>query len=162
MSIEPWFGLLSFAILPMYWYTCVGSPSIALSSSTCGNASIERNSPKNCLWGSCGSLPLLRPRLRLVGEPGLFFRIETTTADLCLEDWTEAAGSCLVSACLEDLSVATKSQLVFAPGLNCCQRRSSSPPKNYCWTGPLPSYLDNFSLLLYLLGGGLGEMLNSY
>jgi hypothetical protein len=36
------------------------------------------------------------------------------------------------------------------------------PPKNYCWTGPLPPYLNNFSLLLPLLGDGLEERLNPF
>ena len=78
----------------------------------------------------------------------------------CWKDWTVAAGSGLVIACLEDCSAAAESYLVFAIELICCQRRSSSPPENYCWTGPgpLPPYPNNFSPLP-LLGGGWEERL---
>ena len=62
----------------------------------------------------------------------------------CWKDWTVAAGSCVVSACLEDWSAAAESSLVFATGLNCWQRRSSSLPKNYCWTGSLSPILITF------------------
>jgi hypothetical protein len=80
-----------------------------------------------------------------------------------LQDWTTAAGSCLVSVCLEDwMFAAAKLYLLFAMGLNWWQRRSSFPPKNYCWMGPLPPYPNNFSLLLPLLGGGQEERLNPY
>jgi hypothetical protein len=70
--------------------------------------------------------------------------------------------SCLVSACWKDWPAAAELYLVFAMGLNCCQRRSSSPPKNYWWIGLLPPYPNNFSLPLPLLAGGLEEKLNSY
>ena len=58
----------------LFRHACIGSPYIALLSSTCGNAAIERNLPKNCIWGSCGSLAPLQPCFRVVGEPGSFFR----------------------------------------------------------------------------------------
>jgi hypothetical protein len=48
--LEHWFGLLCFAILCLQ-HTCIGSPYIILSSSIYGNAAIDRNSPKICLWG---------------------------------------------------------------------------------------------------------------
>lgn len=47
-------------------------------------------------------------------------------------------------------------------GMNYCQRRSSSPAKNYCWAGLLPPYPNNFSLPLLLLAGGLEERLDPY
>ena len=47
--------------------------------------------------------------LRPVGKPDGFFRIELSFT---------VAGSCLVSACLEDWSIASESYLVFALGLN--------------------------------------------
>lgn len=78
----------------------------------------------------------------------------------CQNDWTVDAGSPVVSACLEDWPGAAESYLVFAMRLKCCQRRLSSPPKK-CWTGPLPSYPNKFSLPLPLLCGGLEERLNT-
>ena len=100
-------------------------------SSTC-DYTTERNSPKNCSWGSYRSLSLLKPQLRPVGELNSFFRIEL---------------HCLVSVCLEEWAAAADYCLVFTTGLNCCPRRSSSPPKNYCWPGPLHSYPNNFSTI---------------
>jgi hypothetical protein len=44
--------------------------------------------------------------------------------------------------------------LVFAMGLQCWERRSSLPPRIYCWTGPLPPYPNNCSLLLRGSGSG--------
>jgi hypothetical protein len=69
-------------------------------------------------------------------EPGGFFRIELQLAAWCLLaeriGLYVAAGSGLVSACLEEWSEAAESYLVFATGLNCCPRKLSSPPKKYC------------------------------
>lgn len=48
--------LLHLAILCQQW-ACTSWPYIAWLSSTCGDRAIERNSPKNSSWGSCGSLP---------------------------------------------------------------------------------------------------------
>ena len=53
-------------------------------SSTCGTTAIERNSSKNCSWGSCSSLPLLWPCLRQVGGSGSSFRIKLQLLD---RDW---------------------------------------------------------------------------
>lgn len=48
--------LFHLAILCQQW-ACTGWPYIVWLSSTCGDRAIERNSPKNSSWGSCGSLP---------------------------------------------------------------------------------------------------------
>jgi hypothetical protein len=54
----------------------------------------------------------LWPPLRPAGQPSSFFRVELQLPGVCLlEDWTVAAGSCLVSACLEDWSAAAESLL---------------------------------------------------
>jgi hypothetical protein len=138
-ATEPWLGLLCLAIL-YYQHAWNGLPYIAWLSSTCGNTDIERNSPKNYLWGSCSSLLLLQPHLRLDGK--LSSRLNFSCwfiLGFCL--WKGLDYSCwlyVVSACLEDWSAAAESYLVFVMGLNCCQGRLSLPPKNYCWTGPLP------------------------
>ena len=120
--MTPWtvgdkhWALVWFA-LPHYSSLCIGSPYIALLSSTFGNASIQRDSPKNCSWGSCGSLLPPWPHLRLVGENYSYL------VSASPKGWTVAAGLCLVSACLEDWSAAAEPYLVFATGLNCCPGR---------------------------------------
>ena len=67
-----------------YSSLCIDLSYIALLSSTCGNAAIERNLPKNCTWGSCGSLALMWPCLRLVGKPDGFFGIKLQLPGICL------------------------------------------------------------------------------
>lgn len=78
---------------------------LALLSSTCGSTPIERISSKNFLW----RLLLQWPGLRLVGESGGFFLMVSTW----WKDWTVAAGSCLVSAGLEDWSAAAQEFLEY-------------------------------------------------
>lgn len=101
-------------------------------------------------------------RESLVVPSGLNYHCGSCLVSACWEDWSVAAGPCLESACLENWSAATESYLVFAMGLNCCPTRSSSLPENYCWTDPLAPYPNNFSLPLSLLGGGREERLNPY
>ena len=115
------FDLVCSVLLFLYCLAC-----IALLSSTCGKPA--------CHWEKLAQELLVR-----------FLWPFVNFAARCwdwwfLQDWTTAAGSCLVSACLEDWSAAAELYLVFALGLDCWQRRLSSPPKNYCWTGPLPPY----------------------
>jgi len=69
-----WFALPRYSSLTTH--THIWLPYIELLSSTCNNAAIDRNSSKSCLWGSCGTLPLLQPHLKLIGESCTFFRIE--------------------------------------------------------------------------------------
>ena len=105
----------------MYWFS--------LFSSTCDNTTTERNLPKSCSRGSCGSC---------------CFRGLTSGQQASLAVSSGLNYSCLVSACLEDWSAAAQLYLVFVTGLNRQERRSSLPSKNYCWTGPLPHILISF------------------
>jgi len=125
-----------------------------LLSSLCHMATIERNSPKNCSWGSCGSLLMPQPCLRPADEPGGFFRIELQLPGVCLLKGLDCSCWFMSGVCLPRGPVCSCwSCLVFATGLNCCLRRSSLPPKSYSWTDPLPPYPNKFSLPLLLLGG---------
>jgi hypothetical protein len=111
---------------------------------------VERNLPKNFLWSSCGSLLILWPRLRQVGEPGGFFRVELQLPGVCLMKGLDCSCWFMPGVCLpRGLVCAAKLCLMFANGLNCCPRSLSSLPKNYCWTGPLPHILITF--LFYFL-----------
>jgi hypothetical protein len=150
-----WFALPRYSSLK----TCIiGSPYIHIEL----NLWIERNLPKNCLWGSCSSLLFLWPCFRPVGEAVSSGLNYSWLVSACRKDWTVGAGLCLVSASREDWTATAESYLVFARRLDCCQRRSSLRPKNYCWTGLLPPYPNNFSLPLPLLGSRLEQRLSSY
>ena len=76
-----WFAPPRYSLLKTGY---IGSPGIGLLSSTCGNVAIERNLPENCTWGSCGSLALMWPCLRLVGKPDGFFGIKLQLPGICL------------------------------------------------------------------------------
>ena len=67
-----------------YSSLCIDLSYIALLSSPCCSAAIERNLPKNCSWVSCGSLPLPQSLLRPASEPGGFFTIELQLPGICL------------------------------------------------------------------------------
>ena len=67
----------------------------------------------------------------------------------------------LVSACLENWSAAADLCLVFASGLNCCQRRLSLPPKELLLNRSTSAYHITY-LPRPLLGSGLGERLTPY
>jgi hypothetical protein len=127
---------------------CIGLPHIPLLSPTCDNVVITL------------LLREIHPRTAAsISSPQAWWGWQ---AWHFLQDWTTVAGSCLMSPCLEDWSAAAESYVMFATRLNCWERKASSPPKNYCWTGPLPPLSNNFSLLLPLLDGGLEERWNSY
>ena len=90
---------------------------------------------------------------------GLYYNIALNIAGFW-KKWTIAAGlwggDCLPRGLDCNWSIGFE----FAMGLNCCQRKWSSHSKNYCWTGPLIPWPNNFCLLLSLLSGGLEERMN--
>jgi len=124
---EPWALVCSTSPFFSKDTACIGSPYIALLSSTCDKAAMERSSPKNCSWGSCSSLSLLWPDLRTVSSMVVSSRVKySCLVSACWKERTVAAGFCWLSTCLEDWSAAAESCFVCVLGLNCCPRRESS------------------------------------
>lgn len=138
--------------------TCIGSPSVALLSFTCGDF-IEENSSKKFSRDPLASCCFLR-----------------LGAIRFLLDRTALADSCVVSAKWTGLQVLVH-VWCLQRGLDCrcfiwhCyrtellmswQRRLNSPSKSYFETDLLSPYPNNFSLLPSLVNGKLEERLNTY
>ena len=151
-----WFSLLCISLLKTHMHY---SPYIVLLSSTHDNAAIERNSPKNCLWDSCGHLSILQ----LVVETGGSFRIELQWPGICLlrvlncSSWF-VPGVCLprelVCSCWIIFVVCYRTELL--------PRKIKLTPKELMLNWSTSYHPNYFSLPLPLLGSGLEGWLNTY
>ena len=143
-STEHWFGFLHLTIY--YRHACIGSPYTLRETrqTTAYKIPVAACSFWGLTSGWLMSLVVFLPGV------GLLKGLDCSCWFLF--------GVCL----LRGLVYTAESYLVFARGLNCWERRSSLPSKNYCWEGLLPPYPNNFSLPLPLLGGRLEERLNPY
>jgi hypothetical protein len=116
-----------------YWAQLVISPTLRETH--------PRTAPEVCVEACCFCSLLLGWLASLPVSSVLNY---SCLVSVCWKDWTVVTSSGLESDWLEDWSAADELYLVLAKGLNCYTRRSSLPPKNYCWTGPLPLYPNNF------------------
>ena len=122
-----WFAPLCYSLLKthMYWFTLHGVVSSTVIT-----------------------LPVRETHPRSAQEvPGSFIRIEPQLPSVCLLNGLDC--SCLVSTCLEGWSAAAKLYLVFATGLNYCQRRSTRPQRTIAEQDRFPHILTTF-LFYYL------------
>jgi hypothetical protein len=161
MSTELWFGLLCLTVLCQR-HTC--SLYIALLSSACGDTAIERNSPKNRSWGSCGSLVLLWPYLKPVGKPGDFFRIKLQLPGVCLLKGLDCSWWFVPGVCLPRGLVCSCCWVIFGVcyWTELLPKKIKLAPKELLLNRSTSPYSSNFSLSLPMLGGGLKERLNPY
>ena len=130
-------------------------------SSTCGDVAIERSSPKNCSWGSCDRLQLLRPCLRMIGDPGGFIRIELQLPGICLVKELFSSCQCVPGACLPG-GLVCSFWIVFGIcyGTKLSKKIELIPKELLLNSNLLPPAPEYFSLPLPLLGGGQEEKLN--
>jgi hypothetical protein len=128
---------------------------------------VELNLWKLCHWEKLAQELLMRFLQELaafVASPQACWRawqlLQNWTSP-CWKDWTVAAGSYLVFACLEDRSAAAGSYMVFAMGWTAAKEDWACPQRTIAEQVHFPHVLITFPLPL-LCGGQLEEKLNPY
>ena len=112
------------------------------------------------LW----QLLIPRPDLSPVGKPGSFFMIKLQLPGVCLLKGLACSCWFVCGVCLPRGLICSGLHHIWCllRDWTAAQEDWDHPPENYCGTGPLPPYPDNFSLPLPLLSSGIEERLNPY